>query len=50
MQLIQPQAIQTRIDDFVSEDLYIHLELTTGLMPVISTAPVRQARRSSAMR
>ncbi|ETT63773.1 YojF family protein [Paenibacillus sp. FSL R7-277] len=30
MQLIQPQAIQNRIDDFVSEDLYIHLELTNG--------------------
>ncbi|WP_405112871.1 YojF family protein [Paenibacillus sp. FSL K6-1217] len=30
MQLIKPQAIQTRIDDFTGVNLYIHLELTTG--------------------
>lgn len=30
MQLIEPQIIQTRIDEFVGENLYIHLELTNG--------------------
>ena len=30
MQLIQPQEIQTQIERFAGQDLYIHLELTTG--------------------
>lgn len=30
MQLIQPKDIQTQIDRFTGQDLYIHLELTTG--------------------
>jgi hypothetical protein len=30
MQLIQPEDIQTQINRFTGQDLYIHLELTTG--------------------
>lgn len=30
MQPIQPQEIQARIDRLAGQDLYIHLELTTG--------------------
>ncbi|NQX44270.1 YojF family protein [Paenibacillus tritici] len=30
MQLIQPHLIQTQIDRFAGQELYIHLELTTG--------------------
>jgi len=30
MQPIQPQEIQTRINSLADQDLYVHLELTTG--------------------
>lgn len=30
MQLIQPQDIQSRINRLADQDLYVHLELTTG--------------------
>ncbi|CAH1198752.1 MULTISPECIES: YojF family protein [Paenibacillus] len=30
MQLIQPQDIQSRIDRLADQDLYVHLELTSG--------------------
>ncbi|MEK3904583.1 MULTISPECIES: YojF family protein [unclassified Paenibacillus] len=51
MQLIQPQAIQTRIDQFVGEDLYIHLELTTGAYAshIDSTRPPGSAFISNAV-
>ena len=30
MQSIEPQVIQQRIEELVNEELYIHLEMTTG--------------------
>ncbi|MGO4528162.1 YojF family protein [Paenibacillus sp. 2TAF8] len=30
MQLIQPQDIQLRLDRLVNQDVYMHLEMTTG--------------------
>lgn len=30
MQLIQPQDVQARLNGFIDQDLYLHLEMTTG--------------------
>lgn len=44
---IHPQDIQTVIDRFTGQELYLHLELTTGAYASHLTAAGQRLRRSS---